>query len=1184
MSSRPDESRPLYAAPDPDATMAPTPGDGRPGNTALAPPGYEILGELGRGGMGVVYRARQVKAGRVVALKMILSGGHAGEDELARFRREAEAIARLQHPGIVQVFEVGEHDGLPFFSLEFCGGGSLDRKLAGTPLPAREAAALVEALARAMQAAHEAGVVHRDLKPANVLLAGQPGEGTEANPLAGLVPKITDFGLAKRLDAAGQTQTGAVMGTPSYIAPEQAEGKKSVGPLADVYSLGAILYECLTGRPPFLAATMMDTLMQVVSQEPVSVRQLQAKVPPDLETICHKCLQKDPRKRYGSALDLADDLRRFLDGRPIVARPVGRVERLWRWCKREPVVATLLAAVLVVLAAGATVSGMLAVQARREAERADEKADEAEENAVRAREEARRADAKAGEALRNEKEALAQKEKAEKEKKRADGQKDRVEAVLYARRLDFARSASQQNNSLAAIRLLEECPWHLRGWEHRYLWTLFNSYQQNLSLRSGGEVAWSPDGRRIATRGSGVQVWDADTGQELLAFQGDPGGPSEVAYSPDGRRIITGCSVSPAMVWDADKGQELFALKTNIWNRSVAYSPDGRRIATNQGDLGGPRIFDARTGEPLLDLKGSGGHSLVRFSPDGRRVASGGEDGTVRVWDPETVQELLTLKGHTSGVLSVAYSPDGRRIASGDWDGTVKVWDAARSQEILALKGHTGRVYSVALSPDGRRIASGGENDHTVRVWDADKGQQLFVLEGHTECVRGLAFSPDGGRIASGCIDRKVRVWDAGKGQRLLTLEGDTLRVERLAFSPDGRRIAAVGEEYVRGPGAGAGMLRVWDADKGKELLTLRVARQSILGLAYSQDGTRIATWGRGGVIVSDARTGQRLHTLEGHKDGVTCVAFLGRDGRRIAYGDLDGDVRVWDADRGQELLALEGLVGRGSAMAHGNDGRRFATMEWGPDGRRIATGGEDGVTIWDARTGQRLLTLEGPGGKCSRLAFSSDGRRIAAVEEDGTVRVWDASKSQEILPLRGHPGTVTSVAWSTDGSRIVSREKDGRRLAWDRITGHPVPDDDTALPPQQKQARHPTADLLVRAEGNLVLVQPLRLTPEPWRAPGREEMIAFHREQARDAEQRRHPFAAAFHLERLHRLQPFDAPVRARLLAALEHAPDSPARRAVRQRLLAFDAARQAGVVGLAPLAALPALAASGRSAKAGR
>jgi serine/threonine-protein kinase len=323
------------------------PGPAGPGGPAI--PGYEILGELGRGGMGVVYQARHIALGRLVALKMILAGGHAGEQDLRRFRAEAEAVARLQHPNIVQIFEVGEQDGLPYFSLEFCAGGSLAGQLDGTPLPPRQAAQLVETLARAMHAAHRAGVVHRDLKPANVLLAA---DGT---------PKVSDFGLAKRLDAAaGQTASGAIMGTPSYMAPEQAGGRsKQLGPAADVYALGAILYECLTGRPPFKAATPLDTVLQVLGDEPVPPRRLQPKTPRDLDTVCLKYLQKEPRQRYASALALAEDLRRFHEGRPVVARPTGAAGRTWRWCRRKPGLTGAAACALLALG----IAGLFAVQA-----------------------------------------------------------------------------------------------------------------------------------------------------------------------------------------------------------------------------------------------------------------------------------------------------------------------------------------------------------------------------------------------------------------------------------------------------------------------------------------------------------------------------------------------------------------------------------------------------------------------------------------------------------------------------------------------------------------------------------------------------------------------------------------------------------------------------------------------------
>jgi hypothetical protein len=389
---------------------ASTPAAGRP-----ILPGYEIERELGRGGMGVVYQALDTRLKRRVALKMILAGGHAGQADLARFKTEAEAVARLQHPGIVQIYEVGVHDGLPYFCLEFCPGGSLDRKLDGTPLPPRDASALVEKLALAMQAAHNKGVIHRDLKPANVLL-GEDG-----------MPKITDFGLAKKLDEAGQTNTGSVMGTPSYMAPEQAQGSKDIAPACDVYALGAILYELLTGRPPFKSATVLETLRQVVNDDPVPPTQLQSKTPKDLEIICLKCLHKDPHKRYSNAQALADDLRRFRRREPIAARPVGRMERSWRWCHRNPVVAGLTAAVALVMLLGVAISAHFALAAERRAQ---------------------------GESLAK---LLAEKRAEDEAAARtvADQQLRRAERLVYAGKLALAQQAFQEGNGVQALQHLD---------------------------------------------------------------------------------------------------------------------------------------------------------------------------------------------------------------------------------------------------------------------------------------------------------------------------------------------------------------------------------------------------------------------------------------------------------------------------------------------------------------------------------------------------------------------------------------------------------------------------------------------------------------------------------------------------------------------------------------------------------
>jgi WD40 repeat protein len=1043
-----------------------------------AVPGYEILSELGRGGMGVVYQARQVALNRVVALKMVLAGGHAGEADLARFRTEAEAIARLQHPHIVQIHEVGESGGLPFFALEYCAGGSWEKKLGGTPLPAREAARLIEALAGAVQAAHQAGIVHRDLKPANILLASggcQPPVGAESTgglhpPLAGYIPKITDFGLAKKLDvSAGPTASGAIMGTPSYMAPEQAGGQsKEVGPAADVYALGAILYECLTGRPPFRAATQLDTLLQVLSEDPVPPSRLQPQVPRDLETICLKCLEKEPRKRYASAEALAADLRCYLAGEPVRARPVRGWERGWKWARRRPAAAALLSVTVLLLLTlvGGGVSLFYSGRLQGALGEAERQRDIAEEQRQIAEE---------------------QHARAVEASKEADRQRERAEGLVYARQIALAQAAWQEGDVRRAWVLLDGCRRDLRGWEHDYLYTLFTSKQHTLHGHKGAatSVAFSPDGKRLASAGADgiVKVWEALTGQEILTIK-EAGGL--IAYSPDGKRLLSGSGDKTAKVWDAQTGQLTHTLNGHaeavtsvavsldgkrlasasmdntlkVWNaqtgqeihtlfghtgavRSVAFSPDGKRLASGSTDLH-VNLWDVQTGQLVLTLEGHTGFvECVAFSPDGKRLASGSADigvgpGEIKVWDAQTGQQTLSLQGHTDGVTSVAFSPDGRRLLSGGEDKTVKLWDAQTGQLTRSLPGHSDRVRSVAFSPDGHRLASASE-DSTVKVWNAQAGENPLTLEGDIPQVCSVAFSSDGKRLLSGGEDSTVKVWDVQTGQLTRTLKGHTWKVNSVVFSADGRRLASGSGEVGIGPGElveRGGEIKVWDGETGRLALSLKGHTGAVLSVALSPDGTCLVSGGDsvgkgesvlGEVKVWDARTGQLTRSLQGLTSPVYSVAFS-PDGQLLVSGEFEGTVKVWDAQTGRLTRSFQGHVGP------------VYSVVFSPDGKRLLSGSDDQtVKVWDLHTGQETLSLQGHTGPVHSVAFSPDGKRLVSGSEQasgahkpGEIKVWDAQTGQELLTLKGHRGAVYSAAVSPDGKRLASASADGTIKLWD--------------------------------------------------------------------------------------------------------------------------------------------------------
>jgi WD40 repeat protein len=944
---------------------------------------YELLEVLGRGGMGVVWKARQLGANRLVAVKLILAAELAGEADVRRFCAEAEIAAGLDHPNLVPLYEVGEDQGRHFFSMKLIQGGHLGQHLCHYQDRPCEAAALLRTVAQAVHHAHQHGLLHRDLKPGNILLDAQ-GQ-----------PHVTDFGLARRLAAPGSlSQSGQVVGTPEYMAPEQARGQKALTTAADVYGLGAVLYALLTGRPPFVGPSVLGTLEQVVGSEPVAPRVHNRRVPRDLETICLKCLRKEPAQRYGSAADLAEELRRFLAGEPISAKAVGPGERLLLWARRRPALAAVHGLLLLVVVLGGLGGGALWLWQQTE------------------------------EARRQAEDALREKAAAQ----------ETLDQVLYLRNVDLAYREWQAGGIALAEQLLERCPPSRRHWEWYYLHHLGQGEILTVPGTRNGTwgLAYSPDGTLLASAFGGLEVpvWDARTGRRVFTLEGSPGPVYKVAFSPDGSRVAAGGG-SPGTtlhvsIWDVRTGKQLLVLKGDEnMARGLAFSPDSKRLAAG-GERNTTWVWDTDTGRETLVLQGltregrPGPARAVAFSPDGKRLAST-SSGWIHVWDAESGKEVLTLEGPNRLFSAVAFSPDGTRLAAGGNGKEVLVWDARTGQQALVLEGHTSDVTGVAFSPDGTRLAT-ASLDHTVRVWYADTGEEAFCFRRHPTQVHCLAFSPDGTRLASGGLETKARVWEAVPGPGPLVLKGHTARVTDVAFGSDGVHLASSSLD---------GTLRTWDALTGQARLTFKGHSGAVLGIAFDPQAARLASAGEDQTVrLWDTATGKELRTFRGHTDEVLSVAFS-PDGRHLASAGNDRTVRLWEADMTGEI---PGRLGKEVRMLRGHTAQ-VSSVTFSPDGTRLASAGFDRTArVWDAQTGAEVFNLQGGGRPVVCVAFSPDGTHLAAGCWDSAVRIWEVATGREIRRLPGHQ-SVHRVAFSPDGRRLAGILAGVVRL-WDTQLG----------------------------------------------------------------------------------------------------------------------------------------------------
>jgi WD40 repeat protein/serine/threonine protein kinase len=993
---------------------------------------YKLLQQIGEGGMGVVYMAEQSEpVKRRVALKIIKLGMDT-KLVIARFEAERQALAMMDHPNIAKILDAGTTGaeiegrsqkpegrsrkprngrdgnsateaglptsdsqlltpapGRPYFVMELVRGVKITEYCDEAGLSTRERLDLFIQVCQAIQHAHQKGIIHRDIKPSNILITLNDGVA---------VPKVIDFGIAKATEGRLTektlfTQFEALLGTPAYMSPEQAVmSSLDIDTRSDIYSLGVLLYELLTGKTPFdakeLLSSGIDEMRKTIREkEPVrpstrlatlqggelattakrrsaDTAKLMHQLKGDLDWIVMKCLEKDRARRYETANGLASDLQRHLNNEPVLARPPSAAYKIRKFIRRNKMAVSAAAATIAVLISAVVLIGWLGI--------------------------------------------------------RANTARVIAEQQLYVANMKLVQGAWEQGGFDQTRQLLEQTAASPdRGFEWYYWQRQTHQDLKRLRGHKGSvlAVATSPDGQRIVT-GSWdhtAKVWDGSTGSTLFTLQGHRAEVGAVALSPDGLRIVTGSLDETARIWDASNGRELLKLEGHGGEiSSVVFSPDGLRVITGSFDRTA-RVYDASNGSYLFRLEGhKAAVSSVACSPDGLRIATGSHDGTVKAWDASTGKELLALDGQIDAISTLAFSPDGLRIVAGGKGGTAKVWDAANGAELFALKGHAKAISAAAFFPDGKRLVTAGR-DQTARVWDASDGKPLRVIRGHTHWINAVAVSANGQRLVTGSEDETAMIWDVSLAEELVGHQAIAHEIKAMAVFPDGP-VATSAEDFT---------VKLWASFGGRELFTLKAHTGPVEALTFSPDGRRLATGSRDmTVIVWSVSTGEKLVSLKGHTNVITSVAFS-PDGRQIVTGSEDHTTSVWDAFTGKVLRTLPGQIGS------------IRSVGFSPDGRRVITGGQDySAKVWDAATGNELLEFSGHKKAVSGVAFSRDGSRIATASNDGTAMIWDAGTGKLLQTLIGHVDEVRSVAFSPDGQRVVTGSVDMTAKVWMAASG----------------------------------------------------------------------------------------------------------------------------------------------------